>query len=168
MITIYLYYYCWNVYYHCASVLWFLPILMLRAYMWWYFHPAYICINNVFVPVGSGHYKASPAISLLSRLYNFRLSGFLTTPETQPECWTLTKASRPSTTNWRLCSCNLLFRYITRGSHPCFFEATPDPHSSNARLNAQMRGPCFCSKTRDPRPCRRRTRGSDPRFSKVT
>ena len=32
VIIVYLCYYCWNVYYHCASVLWFLHVLMFSVY----------------------------------------------------------------------------------------------------------------------------------------
>jgi len=45
VITMYLYYYCWNVYYHCAFVLWFLPVLMLSVYTWGYFWPAYMKVH---------------------------------------------------------------------------------------------------------------------------
>ena len=57
VITVYLCYYCWNVYYHCASVLWFLHVLMLSVYMWGYFRPAYIRRSNVSVPARSGRYN---------------------------------------------------------------------------------------------------------------
>jgi len=56
IITVYLCYYCWNVYYHCASALWFLPVLMLSVYIWGYFRSAYLRRSNVSVPVGSGRY----------------------------------------------------------------------------------------------------------------
>ena len=39
-----------------ASVLWFLPILMLSAYMWGYFLPTCIRRSNVSVPTGLGRY----------------------------------------------------------------------------------------------------------------
>ena len=42
-----------------ASVLWFLPVLMLSVYTWGYFWPAYIRRSNVFVPTGSGRYKGA-------------------------------------------------------------------------------------------------------------
>ena len=57
VITVYWCSYCWIVYYHCASVLWFLPILMLSVYTWGYLRPAYICHSNVSVPFGSGRYS---------------------------------------------------------------------------------------------------------------
>jgi len=40
-----------------ASVLWFLPVLMLRVYTWGYFWPAYIRCSNVSVPAGSERYR---------------------------------------------------------------------------------------------------------------
>jgi len=40
-----------------ASVLIFLPVLMLSLYMWGYFRPAYIRRSDVSVPVGSGRYR---------------------------------------------------------------------------------------------------------------
>ena len=40
-----------------ASVLWFLPVLMLSVYTWGYFWPAYIRCSNVSVPAGSGRYN---------------------------------------------------------------------------------------------------------------
>jgi len=57
VITVYLCYYCWNVYYHCAYVLWFLSVLMLGVYMWGCFRPAYICRSNVSVPARLGRDK---------------------------------------------------------------------------------------------------------------
>jgi len=57
VITVYLYSSYWNVYYHCAFVLWFMPILMLSVYMWGYFHPACIRHSNVSVPAGLGCYR---------------------------------------------------------------------------------------------------------------
>jgi len=48
--------FCWNVYYYCTSILWFLPVLMLSVYMWRYFRPAYIRRSDVSVPVGSGRH----------------------------------------------------------------------------------------------------------------
>jgi len=48
--------FCWNVYYHCAFVLWFFYVLMLSVYMWGYFRPEYIRRSNVSLHVGSGHY----------------------------------------------------------------------------------------------------------------
>ena len=44
------------IFYHCASVLWFLPVLMLSVYTWGYFRPAYIRRSNVSVPAWSGRY----------------------------------------------------------------------------------------------------------------
>ena len=55
MITVYLCYY-WNIYCHCASVLWFLHVLMLSVYTWGYFWPAYIRCSNISVTAGSGRY----------------------------------------------------------------------------------------------------------------
>ena len=51
-----------------ASVLWFLPVLMLSVYTWGYFWPAYICCSNVSVPAGSGRYRvvSEPRLSTSS------------------------------------------------------------------------------------------------------
>ena len=57
VITVYWCYYCWIVYYHYASVLWFLPVLMLSVYTLGYFRPSYIRRSNVSVPSGSGRYR---------------------------------------------------------------------------------------------------------------
>ena len=56
VIIVYWCYYCWIVCYHCASVLWFLHVLMLSVYTWGYFWPAYIRRSNVSVPTGAGRY----------------------------------------------------------------------------------------------------------------
>jgi len=40
-----------------ASVLWFLPVVMLSVYRWGYFWPAYIRRSNVSVSAGTGCYK---------------------------------------------------------------------------------------------------------------
>ena len=47
----------WNIYYYCASVLWFLLVLMFSVYMWGYFRSAYIRRNNVSVTAGSMCYR---------------------------------------------------------------------------------------------------------------
>jgi len=57
VITVYWCYYCWIVCYNCASVFWFLPVLILSVYTWGYFWPEYIRRNNVSVPAGSGRYN---------------------------------------------------------------------------------------------------------------
>ena len=49
--------FCWNIYYHCASALWFLPVLILNVYTWGYFRPAYIRRSGVSVPVGPGRHR---------------------------------------------------------------------------------------------------------------
>ena len=60
MITVYLYSSCWNVFYHCAFIFWFLSVLILNIYMWSYFHLVYIRRTNVSVPAESRYYKISP------------------------------------------------------------------------------------------------------------
>ena len=45
-----------------ASVLWFLPVLMLSVYTWGYFWPAYIRHSNVSVPAGSGRYSSDTSL----------------------------------------------------------------------------------------------------------
>jgi len=57
VITVYWCYYCWIVYYHYASVLWFLHVLMLSVYTLGYFWPTYIRRSNVSVPSGLGRYR---------------------------------------------------------------------------------------------------------------
>ena len=70
MITVYLCYYYWNVYYHCVFVLWFFPVLMLSVYTWGYFHPAYIRYSNVSVPTGIGRYRMVSKLRLSHLQYN--------------------------------------------------------------------------------------------------
>jgi len=70
VITVYLCYYCWDVYYHCASVLWFFSVLMLSVYTWGYFQPAYIRRSNVSVPMGSGRYRVVSEPRLSHLQYN--------------------------------------------------------------------------------------------------
>ena len=53
----------WNVYDHCASALWFLPVLMLSVYTWGYLWPAYIRLSGVFVPARSGRHNYTNKIS---------------------------------------------------------------------------------------------------------
>ena len=58
-----------------ASVLWFLPVLMLSVYTWGYFWLAYIRRSNVSVPAGSGRYRVyqslgSHILSTTSRQIN--------------------------------------------------------------------------------------------------
>jgi len=59
---------CWNVYYHCASVLWFLLVLMLTVYMWGYFCHVYIRRSNISVPEGSGCYTYKRVLIYLENL----------------------------------------------------------------------------------------------------
>jgi len=47
----------WNVYYRCASALWFWPVLILSVYTWGYLRPAYIRRSDVSVPTGSGRHN---------------------------------------------------------------------------------------------------------------
>ena len=70
VITVYLCYYCWNVYYHCAFVLCFLHVLILSVYMLGYFHPAYIRHSNVSVPTGIGRYRMVSKLRLSHLQYN--------------------------------------------------------------------------------------------------
>ena len=62
-----------------ASVLWFLPVLMLSVYTWGYFWPAYIRRSNVFVPAGSGRYSFSLCPFTLNSVL-FVGSTIITTP----------------------------------------------------------------------------------------
>jgi len=50
-----------------ASVLFYLPVLMLSVYTWGYFRPAYVRHSNVSVPAGSGRYRlvSEPRLSHL-------------------------------------------------------------------------------------------------------
>jgi len=70
VITVYWYYYWWIVCYHCASLLWFLPVLMLSVYTCGFFQPAYIHHSNVSVPAGSGRYRVVSEPRLSHPRYN--------------------------------------------------------------------------------------------------
>ena len=89
--------------YHCAYVLWFLPVLMLSVYTLGYFWPAYIRRSNVSVPSGSGRYRVvlEPGSHILgtmheSWLYNPTASTKLSIPSWSSFPWFL--KSHPSLT----------------------------------------------------------------------
>jgi len=71
--NVYMYYYYWNVYYHCAFIFWFLPVLILSVYMWEYFHLAYIHHSNISIPAGSGHYIFIRILLALVQQYDLEL-----------------------------------------------------------------------------------------------
>ena len=73
--TMYLCYYCWNVYYHRAFALWFFPVLMLSIYLWGYFRPAYIRHSNVSILVRLRRYNMHKIYKLLKRTLSFPHTG---------------------------------------------------------------------------------------------
>ena len=112
--------------------------------------------------------KANPTISLLSRLCNFRLSGVLSNPWDSIGMLNVNEGNVPIDNNLKILQLQSILQIQMRGSDLRLSEATWDLRSSNARLNAQTQGLCFCSKMREPRSCRYRRRGSDPHFTEAT
>ena len=89
--------------------------------------------------------KFNPTIALLSELYNSRLPRVLSNPAARSECWTPTKASRSSTTDWKFYRGNLFYRIRMWSSYPCFSQTMRGPRSYpriRVSYSSKMRGPC--------------------------